>query len=101
MKKPLVLQLPVKTADLTTDSGVTWKLEYHLQKTEDGKGRESFNIRVDKLDSHGDCDETAETSITTDDYDEVLTVIMYLAEGRVPPSVLEDMIVEFPPDEAA
>lgn len=101
MKRPLILQLPVKTADITTESGITWKLEYHLQKNEDGNGRESFNIRVDKVAPDGDLDDTAQTNVATDDYDEVLTVIMYLAEGTVPPSVLEDMVEELLPDKAA
>ena len=88
-------QSPDATAKITTECGTTWSLEYYMQTYISSNGKELFGIKVDKLCADGFIAETEETYAISDCPKKTTALLLYLANGTVPPCVLLEMVDEW------
>jgi len=88
-------QAPAVTAQLVSEDGGSWVLQYFLQTYQSTDETPMFGVRVEKLTQEGKLLESNETFAITASRDEALDIADYLAKGTVPPCVLMDLVEEW------
>lgn len=80
------------TVLLTINKSISWSLEYYLQTYTSSSGKKLYGIKIDKLDTHYNIIDTADTFSMTESYDKVTAILLYLANGLVRPLELLAMV---------
>lgn len=88
-------QTPAAVAEITTNAGIHHTLNYYLQNYTNAEGTRQFGIRVDRLTSENQIDEREETQALSDDRDQVMSLLIKLANGQVTPCTLKEIAEEF------
>jgi hypothetical protein len=88
----------IAKAEITTEGGESWALNYYIKnfECEDGEGQ-YFGLRVDKSTPEGVLIESEETMAITDSYEEALAMANAFAKGSVPPVTLLEMVDDYSP----
>ncbi|MCL2456483.1 MAG: DUF6514 family protein [Defluviitaleaceae bacterium] len=85
----------IARADLVSECGEKWVLDYYLQHF-DGEGDEKFfGLRIDKNSPTGELIEREETFAITESRDDAIIMINAFAKGSVPPVTLLEMADEW------
>jgi len=85
----------VTKAEIQTENGEIWVLDYFLQTTEGENGEEFYGLRIDKSTPDGELCEREETPALTNSRDNALALLNAFARGTVPPVTLLEMTDEW------
>lgn len=85
----------VANAELCTDSGEQWILDYYLQSFEGEEGAQLYGLRIDKRTHGGELQEREETRAFTESHEDALIMAKAFAKGSVPPVTLLEMADEW------
>lgn len=96
----------VSNAEITTENGERWILDYYLQshemeESDDEAPGKAYGLRVDKSTPEGVLIEREETRGITQDRAAAQVMAETFAQGTVPPSVLLEMVDEWHIDDFA
>jgi hypothetical protein len=81
----------VASAELRTEGGEFWVLDYFLQEFDGKENTNFFGLRIDKSTATGEILEREETNAITESRDEILIMAKAFAKGSVPPVTLLEM----------
>ena len=75
-------------AEIITDCGNTWFLDYYIEEFADSEGSKLLGLRVDKSTPDGVLFEREDTGAITECFETASKIVKTLARGTVTPSVL-------------
>ena len=81
----------IAKADLHTEDGNNWILNYYLQSYDGEDGEKYYGLRIDKSTPEGVLEESEDTLAITESREEILIMAKAFARGCVPPVTLLEM----------